>query len=458
MRSVLIVDDEPLMLDSARSFLERFGGMQVQTAASAKDALGILTNTTFDALVVDYYLPEITGIELLKILRTKGDTTPVIIFTGVGRENAAIEALNNGADFFLKKGESPSSEFRELVHMINRAAERRLVGRSLGTSQKVLEETVNFFADAAYAIDRETKIIAWNQGMAELTGIPAADILGKGDGVHAVPFFGQPAPMLTEMVFEKDEAIAKQKYTIISREQGSICAWIIARANGGEEKVLWMKAAALHDAKGAFIAAIGSVRDITSELGQDLLRQAKQEQAGLPVASTPSQSQGKVLDKLMGRGKASHKQGLRLAYREAKHAEAIPHFDTAIGIDPSHAAAWHDRGVSLRELGQDAEALKSFQKAIELAPDDEEFLYSCADMHKRAGILRAQNSSIEAAIRIFSRLVDINPNNADAWNSLGLCMKELGKDTTATQYFDRANGIIRQNKARRKTRNLDLLV
>jgi Flp pilus assembly protein TadD len=264
--------------------------------------------------------------------------------------------------------------------------------------------------------------------------------------------------MLTELVFEKDEAIAKQKYTVVSREQGAICAWIIARANGEEERVLWIKAAALHDAKGAFIAAIGSVRDITSELGQDLLRQAKLEQAGLPVASTPSQSQGKVLDKLMGRGKASHKQGLRLAYREAKHAEAIPHFDTAIGIDPSHAAAWHDRGVSLRELGQDAEALKSFQKAIELAPDDEEFLYSCADMHKRAGILRAQNSSIEAAIRIFSRLVDINPNNADAWNSLGLCMKELGKDTTATQYFDRANGIIRQNKARRKTRNLDLLV
>ena len=148
---------KPLMLDSARTFLERFGNMQVQTAASAKEALGILANTTFDALVVDYSLPEITGIELLKILRTKGDTTPVIIFTGVGRENAAIEALNNGADFFLKKGESPSSEFRELVHMINRAAERRLVGRSLGTSQKLLEETVNFFPDAAYAIDRETQ-------------------------------------------------------------------------------------------------------------------------------------------------------------------------------------------------------------------------------------------------------------------------------------------------------------
>lgn len=458
MRSVLFVDDEPLMLDSARSFLERFGGMQVQTAASAKEALGILMNTSFDALVFDYFLPEITGIELLKILRTKGDTTPIIIFTGVGRENAAIEALNNGADFFLKKGESPSSEFRELVHMINRAAERRLVGRSLGTSRKLLEETVNFFTDAAYAIDRETRIIAWNQAMEELTGIAAKDILNKGSGAHAVPFFGRAAPMLTEMVFESDETIAKQKYTLICREQGAICAWTIARADGGEEKVLWMKAAALHDAKGAFIASIGSVRDITGELGQDLLRQAKQGQPGAPASSAPAPSQGRVLGKLMGKGKSSHRQGLRLSYREANHAGAIPHFDQALEIDPLHAAAWHDRGVSLRELGQDAEALKSFQKAVELAPGDEEFLYSCADMHKRVGILRGQHSHIEAAARILSRLVDLNPNHAEAWNCLGLCMKDLGKDTSANEYFDRANGLIRQNKVRKKARNLDLLV
>lgn len=458
MQSVLVIDDEPIMLDAARAFLERFGNMEVKTAASAKDALGILENTTFDALVVDYSLPEISGIELLKILRTKGDTTPVIIFTGVGREHAAIEALNNGADFFLKKGESPASEFRELVHMINRAAERRLVGRSLGISQKLLEETVNFFPNAAYAVDREARVIAWNQGMADLTGIAAKDVLGKGGGAHAVPFFGRSSPMLTEMVFENDETIAKKGYTITSREGGAICAWIITRANGGKKRVLWMKAAALHDAKGAFVASVGSVRDITDEIGAEPQRPAAVGSSDAGESAAPVSSSAQVFGRLTGKAKANHREGLRLSYREAKYAEAIPLFDTAIGIDPAHAAAWHDRGVCFRELGRDNDALSSFKKAVELSMDDEEFLYSAADMCERIGILRGQHAPIEAAVLLFERILAINPNHVEAWNSLGICMKELGRDAVAAQYFDRAQGITRQNKAKKNVRNFDALV
>ena len=105
MLSVLIIDDEEEVLGVIRLFLERFGDMTVRTTGSAKESLALLNDQTFDAIIVDYDMPEINGIEFLKILRSKGDTTPVIIFTGIGRENAAIEALNNGANFYLKKGE-----------------------------------------------------------------------------------------------------------------------------------------------------------------------------------------------------------------------------------------------------------------------------------------------------------------------------------------------------------------
>ncbi|MEI8330068.1 MAG: response regulator [Methanomicrobiales archaeon] len=160
MCSVLFVDDEELLLDVTKFFLERFGNMEMQTASSSKETLQILMNTSFDALVIDYHLPEINGIELLKIIRTKCDTTPVIMFTDVGRENAVIVALNNGTNFSLKKCEIPSLEFRELVHMIDRSVERRFVGTSLGVAQKIIANMISFFPDTAFAINHEGVRIA----------------------------------------------------------------------------------------------------------------------------------------------------------------------------------------------------------------------------------------------------------------------------------------------------------
>ena len=457
MRSVLIVDDEKIVLDATRSFLERFGGMKVQAVISAKEALGVLASETFDALVVDYYLPEITGIELLKIIRAKGDTTPVIIFTGVGRENAAIEALNNGADFFLKKGDNPSSEFRELTHMINRAVERRHVGKSLGISEKVLAGTVSFFPEAAFAIDREGKVLAWNQGMADLTGIGEAEIIGKGDGAYSLPFFGRKTPMLVDLIFEKDETIRSNRYTIINKEQATIFAWIKITGSDGTPGVLWMKATALYDAKGAFIAALSRVRDITDELGPELLRQADYTaKAAGPAAGSPA-PQGSMFNKLLGKAKSAHREGLRLSFREGKYREAIPLFTQAIEVDPRFAYAWYDRGVALREIGQDEEAAKDFDKAAELAPADEEILFGRASLLRKRGILREQRSLIDAAVIAFNKVLEMNPNNAEAWNGLGICMKELGKDETARQYFDRSNELGRSGKARFKKRNLDTL-
>lgn len=456
MHSVLIVDDEKILLDATRSFLERFGNMKVQTALSSKEALTILNTTSFDALVVDHSLPEITGIQMLKILRAKGDTTPVIIFTGVGRENAAIEALNNGADFFLKKGENPASEFRELVHMINRAVERRFVGRSMGLSEKILSDTLDFFPEAAFALDREGRILAWNRAIADLTGVEPGDIIGKSEGAHRAPIMGAAVPVLADMIFEKDETIVRNRFFLIGKEQGTLTAWTKVNGNGAAPRVLWMKATPLNDAKGTFIAVISRVRDISGELGDELLRQQAAEQA--PAATDASPATGGMLSRILGKAKASHKEGLALSYRQGKYEEAIPCFTRAIEQDPSMAFAWYDRGVCYRELGMDDLALKDFDKATELLPGDEEILFGRADTLKKIGILREDRKILDLAVRACNKILESNPNHAGAWNSLAICMKGLGKNETARQYFERSNELIKMGKAKVKKRNLDAMV
>jgi Flp pilus assembly protein TadD len=165
-----------------------------------------------------------------------------------------------------------------------------------------------------------------------------------------------------------------------------------------------------------------------------------------------------MFDKIMGKAKTSYREGLRLSYREGKYAAAIKQFDQAIEIDPSLAHIWHDRGVCYRELGQDAEALKNFDQAVKLAPDDEEFLFSRAELLKKIGILHQRRELIESAVQILNRIVERNPNNADAWNCLGICAKEQGKDKLSAQYFDKSRELIRLGTNKKKTRDFDALV
>jgi len=82
-------------------------------------------STTYDAIVSDYQMPEMDGIEFLKTVRGSGSDMPFIIFTGKGREDVVIEAINNGADFYLQKGGNPKAQFAELSHKIKHAVRER---------------------------------------------------------------------------------------------------------------------------------------------------------------------------------------------------------------------------------------------------------------------------------------------------------------------------------------------
>jgi DNA-binding response OmpR family regulator len=158
--SVLLIDDDVALLEMIKLMSERSREMTIQTAQSAKEALSTLAQKSFDVIIVDYDMPEISGIEFLKILRKHGDTTPIIVFTGRGGEYTAIEALNNGANFLLKKGEDPRHQFRELATMVKRAMERSSLGRALGTTQRIIADMINFSSDPSFAVDRDGKVVA----------------------------------------------------------------------------------------------------------------------------------------------------------------------------------------------------------------------------------------------------------------------------------------------------------
>jgi CheY-like chemotaxis protein len=131
MISVLYVDDEPVLLEVGKVYLERSGQFRVDTLASAPAALEILKTRSYDVIVSDYQMPEMDGIAFLKIVRNTNPTLPFIIFTGRGREDVVVEALNSGADHYLQKGGEPKSQFAELGHIITRSVERKRAAETI---------------------------------------------------------------------------------------------------------------------------------------------------------------------------------------------------------------------------------------------------------------------------------------------------------------------------------------
>jgi CheY-like chemotaxis protein len=131
MIAVLYVDDESTLLEVAKLYLDRTGEFSVTTAASGPDALELLKTKTFDAIISDYQMPGMDGIALLKKVREDNVQVPFIIFTGKGREEIAIEAYENGADFYLQKGGAPKPQFKELAQKITIAVGRRQAEEAL---------------------------------------------------------------------------------------------------------------------------------------------------------------------------------------------------------------------------------------------------------------------------------------------------------------------------------------
>ncbi len=443
--SVLLIDDDVSLLEMIKLMSERSREMSIQTAQSAKEALSTLAQKSFDVIIVDYDMPEINGIEFLKILRKHGDTTPIIVFTGRSGEYTAIEALNNGANFLLKKGEDPRHQFRELVEMVKRATERNSMGRAIGTTQRIIADMINFSSDPSFAVDRDGKVVAWNDSMEQMTDVPASAMMGKGDNIYSEPFFGARKKMLVNLVFDSDDEIKRQKYMLVSRvPKGPVIAVIRGQKKDGGEWTLWMKAMPVYDSQGQFVASVGTIRDVTTTFSDVVIRDSRLDEAAQladAASGEPKKSKGGIFGKILGKSSSHYKDGVILYVKEKKYAEAITEFDKALEADNKLGHVWNDRGTCYREMGDHTNALKSLLRAVELSPDNPEYLFNLGETLEMIGVMYMSNKYLDSAIQTFKMVVNQMPNNSSAWNHLGVCFKEMGKADESKFYFDRSRDI-----------------
>lgn len=126
---VLIVEDDAVLRDGLKVGLA-IGGFNADAVESCEEAEAVLKNHEFDAMVLDLMLPDGSGLDVLKSLRERRDTTPVLLLTARDRVADRIQGLDAGADDYLGK----PFDLDEVAARL-----RALVRRASGRSNTLLE-------------------------------------------------------------------------------------------------------------------------------------------------------------------------------------------------------------------------------------------------------------------------------------------------------------------------------
>ncbi len=135
-RLVMIVDDEPDMLSMLKLVLSKECRCEVLTAPSGLSALQLLQNHKPDVIVTDIKMPDLDGLELLKKIRELDSTISVVIMTGYGTIDMAVQALKDGAYDFLQK----PFDKDHIVRVVDNCCERTVLLRTNMLLKEQLDE------------------------------------------------------------------------------------------------------------------------------------------------------------------------------------------------------------------------------------------------------------------------------------------------------------------------------
>lgn len=138
-RRILVVDDNALIREHLRVFLE-MDGLEVETAADGRSALAALRERPFHLTVTDLRMPDMNGIELLAAVRSEKLPLGVIVLTGHGDTQVALDAMKAGADDFVSKPYDPD----HLRYVVQRILERRRLIDDLEQLRKQMRQDYSF--------------------------------------------------------------------------------------------------------------------------------------------------------------------------------------------------------------------------------------------------------------------------------------------------------------------------
>ncbi len=175
----LLVDDEDNFLEQTKIYIEdNLENISVDTAKDVEEALERFDEEEYHGIISDYQMPDIDGLEFLKIIREeKNSDIPFIIFTGRGREDVAMKALNLGANRYLQKGGDPRSQYGVLSDALIKEIEAYKKEKRLRESERTYREMFDKVGIPIFLHDIDSgRVINANKEAAEMYGYTKEEI------------------------------------------------------------------------------------------------------------------------------------------------------------------------------------------------------------------------------------------------------------------------------------------
>jgi PAS domain S-box-containing protein len=272
---VLYIDDDQDLLDLTKDFLEtKNNRFDVETISSPEQGLRLIKSNEYDAIISDYQMPQMDGLAVLDTLRSEYETDiPFIIFTGKGRTDVAIEALNLGADRYIQKGGDPTSQYGVLAQAIEQEVAHQRTKRQLHKRDENLQIVLDSIGDAVITTDIDGQVTRMNQIAEELTGWNATEAVGQPlPEVFEILNHEtrQPEENPAQKVLESGDIVGLANGTILKRRDGS-------------ERFIADSAAPIESDDGAVLGVVIVFRDVTDEY-QSRERQRQQRQTIIDVS------------------------------------------------------------------------------------------------------------------------------------------------------------------------------
>ncbi|MGD2065807.1 MAG: PAS domain S-box protein [Candidatus Bathyarchaeota archaeon] len=247
--NVLCVDDEASFLASTKQLLELDTSFHVDLASSINDALEKMRSKVFDVVVSDYQMPGRNGLEFLKELRESGNDIPFILFTGKGREEVAVKALNLGADRYFNKFGNPETVYGQLVYGIRQAVAQRRAEKEIWDREERLRAIFSSSPDGMFTSDLNGIITDCNLETLKLVEASSiSDIVGKHFQTFVVKEEKEKVDSAFREVLEKGFVTSRETKLLTKNEA---------------EVPVGFSASILRDAYGKPVGAVALVRNIS---------------------------------------------------------------------------------------------------------------------------------------------------------------------------------------------------